>query len=230
MIQTVWHEGKEINMLLPDDSRLTLMKEVEPIYKLKKRGNGKVIKQKVRMYLMICRCGKEVVLDKYQATCGKTKSCGCYKIECNIKNATKYSHNIKPLNGCYRCMMARCYNPKSGEYKRYGARGVRVCDEWRDSYQSFLDWALNSGWQKGLQLDKDIKGDGLLYSPETCKWVTPKENSRLTRHCHKINYDGEILNLKEICLKEDLNYNIIQKKYKNGMSIYQCVYTYKKAI
>ncbi len=73
-------------------------------------------------------------------------------------------------------MCHRCYYPKHESYKNYGAKGVVVCEEWKTNYHSFLDWSLANGWKPGLQLDKDIKGTGYLYSPETCLWVTRQQN------------------------------------------------------
>ena len=78
-------------------------------------------------------------------------------------------------------MMDRCYDSGHTEYKRYGERGVTVCDEWRDNLLAFIEWSLANGWARGLQLDKDIlcKELGIdppVYSPETCQWVTKRVN------------------------------------------------------
>ncbi len=78
-------------------------------------------------------------------------------------------------------MKDRCYNKRNSHYKSYGALGVTVCDEWKNDYLAFKEWALNSGFRKELQIDKDILSDKLnletaIYSPETCHWITPNEN------------------------------------------------------
>jgi hypothetical protein len=72
-----------------------------------------------------------------------------------------------------------------------------MCDEWFNGPELFIAWALENGWKKGLEIDKDIKadklgGDGLIYSPEWCSVVTPKENGNNTRRSRKMEYNGVI--------------------------------------
>lgn len=73
-------------------------------------------------------------------------------------------------------MLRRCYNPKDRSFARYGGRGIRVCPEWRKSYQAFKDWAMTHGYNPSLQLDRrNNDGD---YTPENCRFITLKENIR----------------------------------------------------
>ena len=70
-------------------------------------------------------------------------------------------------------MMQRCYNPKAANYDIYGGRGITVCEEWHDVL-AFEKWAINSGYKKGLSIDRiDSNGN---YEPSNCRWVTHKEN------------------------------------------------------
>ena len=73
-------------------------------------------------------------------------------------------------------MMERCTNPNCVGYKRYGARGITVCQEWIDSPQAFVDWALADGFSPELQIDRIDNDKG--YSPDNCRWVTARENIR----------------------------------------------------
>lgn len=75
-------------------------------------------------------------------------------------------------------MKQRCYNPNNPKYKRYGGRGIKVCDEWKDIV-GFLDWAKQTGWKQGLTIDR-IDNDG-NYCPENCRWVSASDNSRRKR-------------------------------------------------
>lgn len=116
--------------------------------------------------------------------------------------AYKGTHNLSkhPLFNVWVGIIRRCYSPKSNVYKRYGANGVRVCDEWRYNFKYFYDWAISNGWQKGLHIDKDIKArkigiPPLLYSPEMCSIVTPKDNSNNKSNNRYIEYKGEIKTL-----------------------------------
>lgn len=72
-------------------------------------------------------------------------------------------------------MRQRCSNPNNPKYKRYGGRGIKVCDEWND-IKSFQEWSLSNGWKEGYSIDRiDNDGD---YCPNNCKWVSVSENSR----------------------------------------------------
>ena len=72
----------------------------------------------------------------------------------------------------WRAMIDRCNNPKTNAYKYYGAKGIRVCDEW-SSFKPFHDWAISNGYKDGLSLDRiDTNGN---YEPRNCRWVTQKE-------------------------------------------------------
>lgn len=96
-------------------------------------------------------------------------------------------------------MIQRCHDTKYRHYKHYGLKGVVVCDEWRNDYQKFLDWSLVNGWEKGLELDKDINGNGLIYSPLTCAWVTREENqAHRNRNLKKYTYRGCQYNLSQL--------------------------------
>lgn len=75
-------------------------------------------------------------------------------------------------------MKARCTNPKHPKYKRYGGRGISICEEWKDIV-NFYNWAKTHGWEQGLTIDR-INNDG-NYCPENCRWVSRSENSRKKR-------------------------------------------------
>jgi hypothetical protein len=89
-------------------------------------------------------------------------------------------------------MKQRCLNKNHHKYSRYGGRGIAICQEWL-TIRGFYDWALQSGWQAGLTLDRiDNEGN---YCPENCRWVSLSENSKkksttkLSEHdAHKIRY------------------------------------------
>jgi DNA-binding transcriptional regulator YiaG len=70
-------------------------------------------------------------------------------------------------------MKTRCYNTKSPDYKNYGGRGIRICNEWRDDYLSFFDWAMGNGYSDNLTIDR-INNDG-NYEPSNCRWATYME-------------------------------------------------------
>lgn len=75
----------------------------------------------------------------------------------------------KKIYHAWYSMLGRCYKPNQENYSRYGANGITVCDEWRNSFETFLEWALSNGYEDGLQLDRiDFTKN---YSPDNCRWV-----------------------------------------------------------
>lgn len=80
-----------------------------------------------------------------------------------------------PLYVVWFNIVARCENPKSVNYSSYGARGIRICDEWRQDSGRFVTWALDHGYRAGLHIDR-IDNDG-HYEPSNCRFITPRENT-----------------------------------------------------
>ena len=102
-------------------------------------------------------------------------SCGCKK------GNNKHGLCNHPLYTVWLRMKQRCYDKSDPLYRFYGERGVTVCEEWRQNFTAFYDWAMANGWKYGLQIDKDILCDRLgispkIYSPETCHFISKKEN------------------------------------------------------
>jgi len=75
-----------------------------------------------------------------------------------------------PLYKIYYAMRGKCHNPKDHGYYKYGAKGIRVCDEWLKSFEVFHDWAIKKGYLKGLSIDRiNVMGN---YTPNNCRWET----------------------------------------------------------
>jgi hypothetical protein len=141
----------------------------------------------------LCECGEKCIGYVSNVKTGKKISCGCKK----GLGTPKHGLSEHPLYAAWENMYSRCYNAKVISYKNYGGRGVEMCNEWKDSPEVFIRWGLENGWQIGLELDKDIKGNGMLYSPETCLFVTRKVNGNNRRVNRKIAYNGETKTLAE---------------------------------
>lgn len=116
------------------------------------------------------------------------------------KHANHWKHGAnyrnKQLYSVWRTMLHRCEDEKREKYKDYGEMGITVCQEWHDP-NLFIDWAESHGYKNGLQLDR-IDNDG-CYSPENCRWVTPKQNSRNRRNTKYLTINGETKCVAEWC-------------------------------
>lgn len=172
-----------------------------------------------------CLCGNKKKIRHYFVNHNKIKSCGCLQKE--VVSIIKIKDNIKkhPLYGIWHQMKARCYNIKNISYKNYGAKGVTVCDEWRNDFLSFYNWAIENGWQKGLQIDKDKKANALginpiIYSPQYCSIVSRTDNNNAKKSTIIIEYDGYKMSIKEWELKLGFTKGRLYKRiYISGYSI-----------
>lgn len=89
------------------------------------------------------------------------------------------------LRDIWHLMKHRCYNVNDYKnYKHYGARGIGICDEWLDNPKAFEEWALESGYQDGLTIDRINVNEG--YNPNNCRWISRSENAKWTRRTKHI--------------------------------------------
>lgn len=127
-----------------------------------------------------------------------------------------------PLKNTWEQMISRCYDPKSIGFKNYGAKGVYVCDHWLD-YGSFVnDVTTMDGWEEkendwgNWQLDKDFKGDGFCYSPETCRWVNRETNmssstEKYTFFREDDNYTETTSNLRKFGRRHNVSHSNLSR-------------------
>jgi len=128
----------------------------------------------------------------------------------------KHNYRHHPLYTVWMGMKSRCYNQNNPKYYRYGGRGVQVCDEWKNDCKAFCDWCLSNGWKQGLQIDKDIKGNGLLYSPDTCIFVSNKENCNMRNHTKLVTRNGETKSIMQWCEQYGLNQSTLYSRLNTG--------------
>jgi hypothetical protein len=139
-------------------------------------------------WLCDCDCGNTTVVMgvNLRAKHG-TKSCGCAAREAITKTGRlRPSGSLAPAGPNYnrlwkirKCMITRCYNDKANFYKDYGGRGIAICDEWLNSFDSFYFWAIASGYSPGLSIDR--KNNDKEYSPDNCRWSTAKQQANNKR-------------------------------------------------
>lgn len=132
-----------------------------------------------KFWFCYCDCGSECEVTHGNLQSGNTISCGCAR-RLNTSNVTHGATRggAKRLYTTWHAMKSRCYYPGNNRYRWYGARGIVVCDEWL-KFEAFEAWALASGYQDHLTIDRIDPDAG--YSPENCRWITKSENSRVKR-------------------------------------------------
>ena len=145
---------------------------------------GKDKKYNAHRWKCKCACGKIIILRTQVVKSGATKSCGCKRPR--FAKGHPYGKRYKPIHGLskhplfrvWSHIIDRCYKllPKHINYRYYRGKGIEMCGEWLHNFKAFYDWAIASGWKKGLTIDrKDSDGN---YEPNNCEFVTRSENSR----------------------------------------------------
>lgn len=124
-------------------------------------------KYRKRHYLCRCVCGLELTKNISGILLGRSKSCGCM----NIKNHITHKLSKSKTYNIWQNMKNRCTNPNSTAYKWYGARGISVCDRWKNSFQAFLDDMGECPTDKH-SIDR-INNNG-NYEPGNCRWADAK--------------------------------------------------------
>ena len=130
------------------------------------------------VYECLCDCGNTCFVWNNRLTIkghSRKRSCGC------LHDETHHAHGGSGTTLFHKWtgMKDRCYNQNARQYQDYGGRGISVCDEWRESFAAFRDWALANGYQEGLSIDRiDVNGN---YCPENCRWITMAEQQRNKR-------------------------------------------------
>lgn len=126
-----------------------------------------------------CDCGTVRLVNGANLRRGLTFSCGCHNSEKaaeHCKSMAKHNMHKSRLYRVWSGIKARCETESAGNYKNYGARGIKVCTEWQE-FIPFRDWALANGYDENAPYGKctldriDVNGD---YSPDNCRWVDMK--------------------------------------------------------
>lgn len=160
----------------------------------------RIIKQKKDgfIYKVLCKCDCGNIKDIRYADIksGHTKSCGCLAKETSSNRSYKHGHTANKQESrtwtTWRGMIDRCYTKSSTSYKKYGAKGILVCDRWR----SFINFLEDMGERPaGKTLDRINGNEG--YSPENCRWATAMEQSNNQKSNVKLIIDCREMNVSQ---------------------------------
>ena len=170
-------------------------------------------------WLCKCDCGNKIVARANHLRTGNIKSCGCLRGKVNA-NRSKHGLSYSRIYNTYYGMVKRCNLPSNASFSRYGGRGIKICDEWLDKsngFNNFLEWALSHGYSETLTLDRiDVNGN---YSPENCRWVTPKVQANNRSSNVIIEYNSESHTMSEWAEITGISQQAIASRLRKGWSV-----------
>lgn len=148
------------------------------------RKDRQIFEKRYRyFYLCKCDCGNECVIEKKNLLKNKY---GCQQCGHNHHDIIVSTHNLTKtrLYKIWQGVKNRCKH-----HKNYGARGIIVCEEWKNNFMNFYNWAINNGYNDNLTIDRiNVNGN---YEPSNCRWTDIKTQNRNRRSNRLITYNNE---------------------------------------
>lgn len=162
-------------------------------------------------YICKCDCGNIIISRSDRLRSGHTKSCGCYMREKTIERNTIHGLCRTKIYGLYCAMIQRCCNEKNHAYKDYGGRGISICSEWLNDFQVFYNWAMASGYDKDLTLERtDVNGN---YCPENCVWASRQTQANNRRNSVCLTFNGKTQTLRNWSIDLGIPMKLITSRY-----------------
>lgn len=161
-----------------------------------------------------CECGNSKLVRSDSLKSGDVQSCGCLKKEQDRINLTTHHRHFGSGTRLYhewQHIKYRCLNENSNNYDRYGGRGIKVCDEWQERFESFRDWALENGYSDDLTIDRiDVNGN---YEPKNCQWIPLEEQANNRTTTVWVSWNGKTQNLTQWADELGFNRGTLNSRY-----------------
>lgn len=169
------------------------------------------------VYLWRCQCDCGKIIDVQQGNLikGGTKSCGCLFKESHTTSMNMSKHRLYKV---WKNIKKRCLYQKGWNFDNYGGRGITICDEWANNPVAFIKWAYENGYDENAPIGKceiDRIDNNKGYSPENCRWVSRKIQSRNRRSNINITIKGVTQCLEDWCQQYHIRRTNVYQYMKN---------------
>lgn len=162
-------------------------------------------------WLCRCDCGVERPMLTYNLLAKKSQSCGCVR-GIKIGNFSRtHGGSGTRLHRIFKGMKQRCENQSVPAYQYYGAKGISVCEKWRDNFETFKEWSMNNGYGDCLTIDRIDPTLG--YSPENCRWTTKQNQANNKLNSMFVIIDGDKLTVAEWADRHKSNKPVLYSKF-----------------
>lgn len=164
-----------------------------------------------------CECGNEGFVCQGNIFSGKSNSCGCLQRERTSEaHRTHGESRRSPEYRTWANMISRCHNPNQEAYKDYGAKGITVCEEWRNSYEAFLEHV-------GRKPSPDHSIDRIDfrkgYFPGNVRWATTYVQSRNRSNNKLIAFDGKSMTIGDWAALLGFSFDALRNRLRRDWSI-----------
>ena len=161
-------------------------------------------------WLCQCDCGKISEVHGGNLKSGKSTNCGCLR-----KKHITHGLSKTRIYNIYIQIKERCYNKNNPAYPRYGGRGIEMCDDWKESFESFRNWSMSNGYSEELTIDRiDNNGN---YCPDNCRWVSYEIQANNTRKNIYVSINGDVKTLSQWCRKTGVLYTTAYQRLRRGI-------------
>jgi hypothetical protein len=132
----------------------------------------------------------------------------------------RHNKSNHPLYRTHFDIKRRCYSKNREDYKDYGAKGIKMCQEWLDDFMNFYNWSIDNGWTEDCGLSIHRKNNSGDYCPENCMWADNIIQANLRSNNHNITAFGETKTMAdwirdERCLS---SYGALKYRIKSGIN------------
>lgn len=165
------------------------------------------------LWYVRCHCGNVFIAASPNIKNGNTKSCGCQKYG---RGSRTHGLSHTREHRIWRGIKTRCSNPRNPNFQRYGARGIRMDDNWFRSFEVFL---ADMGEAPSPTHTVERIGNSGHYTKDNCIWATRKEQNNNRRNNVRIEYQGITLTIAQWADKQGLTYASLQQRLKRGWNV-----------
>lgn len=164
----------------------------------------------------VCECGTEKTVRGNNLKSGQVRSCGCLQKE-NISSALKtHGASRTPEHNIWKTIKQRTLNENNVDYPAYGGRGIKLCDRWKNSFESFIE-DMGKRPSPSHSIDR-LNGDG-DYEPNNCRWSTPEEQANNKSTNLRFVYEDQNLTLAQIAKLNNVSYESLRRRIHRGQDI-----------